>query len=246
MSNTKPTKTVRNKRIRDLEAILDYSFTNPSLLDTALTHRSFSSAHNERLEFIGDSVLNCVVATTLYSHFPALPEGDLSRIRARLVSADALAKVALQIGLSTFLRLGDGELKSGGATRASILSDAMEAVFGAVMMDAGFETARQVIYHVYGEQLTEADPERLGKDAKTRLQEWLQGYHEPRPEYTVTDVKGEAHEQLFIVSCAIRLLDQPVIGEGTSRRGAEQNAAEKALEALQQIPGLKGRRRLKK
>ncbi|HSC99308.1 MAG TPA: ribonuclease III, partial [Casimicrobiaceae bacterium] len=164
---------------------IDHAFSDPSLLRQALTHRSFGVPHNERLEFVGDAVLNCVVALTLYERFPALPEGDLSRARAHLVNRDTLSEVARRLGLGAAIRLGEGELRSGGARRPSILADAMEAVFGAVFVDGGYDAARRVIDGVYAALLSEADPTTLGKDAKTRLQEWLQAKRLPVPEYAI-------------------------------------------------------------
>ncbi|HMA31869.1 MAG TPA: ribonuclease III, partial [Casimicrobiaceae bacterium] len=158
---------------------IDHAFRNPDLLRQALTHRSFGVPHNERLEFVGDAVLNCVIALSLYERFPDLPEGDLSRVRAHLVNRDTLARLARQLALGPSLRLGEGEQKSGGADRGSILADALEAIFGAVAIDAGFGAAARVISGVYGGLLHDADPRRLGKDPKTLLQEWLQSQRLP-------------------------------------------------------------------
>jgi len=207
---------------------LGYSFRRPELLRQALTHRSFGTPHYERMEFIGDAVLNCIVGAALYERFPVLPEGDLSRMRAGLVNGDTLARVARQLGLGPMIRLGDGELKSGGAARASILADALEAVFGAVFLDGGYEAAREVIVKCYADVLRDADPEALRKDPKTRLQEWLQARRWPVPEYVVTTTSGEAHEQQFSVECRIPGLAVVAVGEGGSRRAAEQAAAEAA------------------
>jgi ribonuclease-3 len=207
---------------------LGYSFRRPELLRQALTHRSFGTPHYERMEFIGDAVLNCVVGAALYERFPALPEGDLSRMRAGLVNGDTLARVARQLGLGPMIRLGDGELKSGGAARASILADALEAVFGAVFLDGGYEAAREVIVKCYADVLRDADPTALRKDPKTRLQEWLQARRWPVPEYVVTTTSGDAHEQQFSVECRIPGLAVVAVGEGGSRRAAEQAAAEAA------------------
>jgi ribonuclease-3 len=211
---------------------IDHAFNDPSLLRQALTHRSYGLPHNERLEFIGDAILNCVVALSLYERFPALPEGDLSRARAHLVNKETLAQVARRLGLGTAIRLGEGELRSGGADRPSILADAMEAVFGAVFLDAGFAAARKTIDTVYADLLREADPSTLGKDPKTRLQEWLQSQRLPVPEYTIIATTGEAHAQQFAVECRIPELSIVAPGTGGSRRAAEQDAALEALAAV--------------
>jgi len=211
-----------------LRTQLGYTFRQPELLRQALTHRSAGALHNERLEFVGDAVLNCVVGVTLFERFRALPEGDLSRVRAALVNQDTLARVARTLGLGTEIELGEGEQKSGGADRPSILADALEAVFGAVFLDGGFDAARAVIVTCFGDVLREADPAALGKDPKTRLQEWLQARRLPVPEYVVTATSGEAHAQLFEVECRIPALALAVTGQGTSRRAAEQAAAEAA------------------
>jgi len=208
---------------------LGYVFRQPDLLRHALTHRSYGGSHNERLEFVGDAVLNCVVGVALYERFPALPEGDLSRVRAALVNQDTLARVARSLGLGAEILLGEGEQKSGGADRPSILADALEAVFGAVFVDGGFDAARAVIAGCYGDVLALADPAALGKDPKTRLQEWLQGRRMAVPEYVVVGTTGEAHAQLFEVECRIPALGVVATGSGGSRRGAEQAAAEIAL-----------------
>jgi ribonuclease-3 len=173
-------------------------------------------------------VLNCVVAQALYERFPATDEGDLSRSRASLVNRDTLARIARKLSLGDAIRLGEGELKSGGADRGSILADALEAVFGAVFLDAGFEAARRVIVAAYGDELALADPATLGKDPKTRLQEWLQARRIPVPEYAVVGTHGEAHAQQFAVECRIPLLNVVASGAGSSRRAAEQDAAERA------------------
>jgi len=211
---------------------LAYTFRERELLRQALTHRSFGTPHNERLEFVGDAVLNCVVALTLFERFPALPEGELSRVRANLVNKDTLARVAERIGVGGQIRLGEGELQSGGAQRPSILADALEAVFGAVFLDGGFAAARSVIDACYAGVLRDIDPASLGKDPKTRLQEWLQARKLPVPEYAVTGVAGEAHAQRFLVECRIPSLELIGTGEGASRRVAEQVAAEVLLDKV--------------
>jgi ribonuclease III len=204
---------------------LDYAFRQPDLLRQALTHRSYGVPHNERLEFVGDAVLNCVVALALYEHFPQTPEGDLSRARASLVNRDTLAQLARRLDLGVAIRLGEGEQKSGGADRTSIIADALEAVFGAVFLDGGFDAARAVIDGVYADLLRGADPATLGKDPKTRLQEWLQARRLPVPEYAVAATSGEAHAQQFEVDCRIPSLSITARGRGASRRTAEQDAA---------------------
>jgi ribonuclease-3 len=204
---------------------LDYAFREPNLLRQALTHRSYGASNNERLEFVGDAVLNCVVALALYERFPQTPEGELSRARASLVNRDTLARLARQLDLGAAIRLGEGEQKSGGADRTSIVADALEAVFGAVFLDGGFDAARTVIDGIYADLLRGADPATLGKDPKTRLQEWLQARRLPVPEYTVAATSGEAHLQQFEVDCRIAALSIAARGSGASRRAAEQEAA---------------------
>lgn len=210
---------------------LDHAFADPELLRQALTHRSYGAPNNERLEFVGDAVLNCVVALALFARFPEVAEGDLSRSRAHLVNRDTLAQVARRVGLGGAIRLGEGELRSGGSARASILADAMEAVFGAVFLDGGYDAARRAIESAYAELLRDADPSVLGKDPKTRLQEWLQGRRLAVPEYAIVATTGEAHAQRFTVECRIPDLAIVAHGSGASRRAAEQDAAERALAA---------------
>lgn len=214
-----------------LFARLGYRFADPRLARQALTHRSYGAPHNERLEFLGDGVLNCAVASLLYAHFPHLPEGDLSRLRANLVNQDSLSRLANQLDLGSHLLLGEGELKSGGFRRPSILADALEACFGAVFLDGGFDAAAAVIRALYEPLLAELDPKAMGKDPKTLLQEFLQGRHLALPKYQVIEVRGEAHEQQFRVECLIPELAICTQGEGSSRRSAEQLAARLAYEA---------------
>ena len=204
---------------------LGYAFRRPELLAQALTHRSYGASHNERLEFVGDAVLNCVVAAALFERFPAIPEGELSRVRASLVNRGTLARLARALALSGEIRLGEGELKSGGADRPSMLADALEAIFGAIFVDAGYDAARAVIERVYAEEFIDLDPAALGKDPKTRLQEWLQARRIAVPDYAVTVVAGEAHAQTFTVECRIPALAIVATGSGTNRRAAEQDAA---------------------
>lgn len=214
---------------------LDYTFSDMGLLRRALTHRSHSAEHNERLEFLGDSVLNFVIAALLYEQFPTMDEGDLSRLRANLVKQSALADIAQSLSLSRYLRLGEGELKSGGFRRPSILSDALEAVFGAVYLDGGFDAAHRVVAHQYRAVLADINPVTLGKDPKTLLQELLQARRRDLPVYTVISTQGAAHDQLFEVECRIEKPDIAVTARGSSRRAAEQGAAGLAIEALQRL-----------
>lgn len=207
-------------------------FTQPQLLQRALTHRSFAPDHNERLEFLGDSILGCVIAKYLYSEFPDLSEGDLSRLRSNLVKESTLVVFAQQLNLGSQLRLGEGELKSGGFRRPSILADAVEALFGAVFVDGGFLAAERAVLNLFVPYLAEVDMKMLGKDAKTLLQEYLQGKRLPLPGYSVLETQGEAHEQLFQVECAIPALKLITRGSGTSRRNAEQQAALAAYQII--------------
>lgn len=209
---------------------LGYQFSDPVLLRRALTHRSHGFPHNERLEFLGDSVVNCIIALELYSRFPDLAEGELSRLRANLVNQQSLATVADRIQLGEHILLGDGEARSGGAGRPSILADAVEAVIGAAFIDGGFEAARKVASALFGDSLARIDPHASGKDPKTLLQEYLQGRHIALPRYSVIATHGEAHAQHFEVECVIAALDIRSVGEGSSRRGAEQQAARLAYE----------------
>lgn len=215
-----------------LEQALGHHFAQPELLRQALTHRSHSSPHNERLEFLGDSVLNCAVAMLLFRRFPSLREGELSRLRASLVRQETLAEIATKLGLGNALRLGEGEMKSGGFRRPSILADALEAVFGAICLDAGFDAAYATIEGLYRDRIERIDPRHAAKDAKTALQEWLQGRRLPLPQYVLQETLGAAHAQEFVVTCSIPSLDVRVTGRGTSRRAAEQEAAQMALAKL--------------
>ena len=212
---------------------IGYTFRQAELLREALTHRSRGTPNNERLEFIGDSVLNCATAIALFERFPRLPEGDLSRLRANLVNKNVLFELAEPLGMGDVLRLGEGELKSGGHRRPSILADALEAVIGAVYLDSGFEAAAALVNRLLATRLDGLDPKQLGKDAKTLLQELLQGKRLPLPRYNVVAVRGEAHEQTFRVACEVDDLAVRSEGEGNSRRAAEQAAAALALEKLQ-------------
>jgi len=230
---TQRTATAQNL-LASLESAIGYQFRNQSLLEQALTHRSYGRDHYERLEFLGDSILNAVVAEALFQSFPDLPEGDLSRLRANLVCQDQLVKVAGELSISRYLRLGEGELKSGGQNRPSIMADTVEALYGAIWQDAGFETARQVILKSFAQRIGAIDLNKLpsAKDAKTRLQEWLQGRHLPLPVYDTPKVSGAAHAQTFEVRCYIADHQIETRGQGPTRRAAEQQAAELALTQL--------------
>jgi ribonuclease III, bacterial len=212
---------------------LGYRFLRPELLNDALTHRSAGSKHNERLEFLGDSVLNFVIASELYQRCPTAAEGELSRLRASLVNEETLAERACSLSLGDHLILGAGELKSGGKARDSILADALEAVFGAVYLDGGFEACCSTILALYRERLDSLPEGAQLKDPKTRLQEYLQSRKLPLPSYCVAEVVGEAHSQRFEVECRVPELNTVARGYGTSRRRAEQAAACKALKLLE-------------
>ena len=216
-----------------LQQALGYTFTRPDLLVQALTHRSYGATNNERLEFLGDSVLNCSVARALYDAFPDLPEGSLSRLRANLVRQETLADIAVALKLGDSLRLGEGELKSGGFRRPSILADALESLFGAIFLDAGFDAAQRVVRHLFDPLVAKIDPRASGKDPKTQLQEILQSRRLPLPEYQLIDTRGEAHDQSFIVDCVLAKPSLSTRGVGKSRRAAEQEAARQACEALE-------------
>lgn len=220
-----------------LEERIGYVFTDRALLERAVTHRSFAAQHNERLEFLGDSVLNCVVGHALFLRDKHYTEGVLSRTRANFVCEKTLDEIAAEIHIGDFIRLGEGELKTGGASRPSILADACEAVFGAVFLDAGFEAAQKVILRLYEPILAagKVAPERFAKDAKTQLQEYLQAIHARLPEYRVVDTAGAAHNQTFRCSCRIENYGVEEIGIGKSRRAAEQEAALKVLEKVKSM-----------
>ncbi|CAM3880094.1 ribonuclease III [Xenorhabdus thuongxuanensis] len=216
-----------------LQHKLGYSFKQHDLLLQALTHRSASSKHNERLEFLGDSILSFVIANALYHRFPRVDEGDMSRMRATLVRGNTLAELAREFELGECLRLGPGELKSGGHRRESILADSIEALIGAIFLDSDIQTVENIILNWYETRLNEISPGDKQKDPKTRLQEYLQGRHLPLPTYLVVQVRGEAHDQEFTIHCQVSGFEQPVRGIGSSRRKAEQAAAEQALKQLE-------------
>jgi ribonuclease-3 len=214
---------------------IGYHFKDSELLTMAMTHRSFSAVNNERVEFLGDSLLNMIIAEALYLRFPDVDEGDLSRIRSLLVSGKTLATVAVEFELGRFLRLGAGEKNSGGQRRASTLADAVEALIGAIYLESGFEVCRERVLAWFAPRLASLNPEVSHKDPKTRLQEFLQGRKQPLPDYQLVETAGADHQQTFIVSCSISLLKSSVSASGSSRRKAEQAAAEKVLLALKEI-----------
>jgi ribonuclease III len=221
----------------DLQLKLGHRFGQAALLAEALTHRSFGQPNNERLEFLGDSILNCVIANLLFEQYGKLDEGDLSRLRSNLVKQQTLYEVAQNLNLGAIMRMGDGEQKSGGQRRPSMLADCVEAIFGSIFLDAGFDTAQAVIRRQYEPIIRGMNPNTLGKDAKTLLQEHLQGRKIPLPVYAVVATHGAAHNQEFEVECSIDKLNIKVLGSGGSRRAAEQSAAKTALsEALAVAP----------
>jgi ribonuclease III len=222
--------------VLQLQHRLQHTFVKPALLARALTHRSFSADHNERLEFLGDSVLNLAVSSLLYQALGGLQEGELSRVRANLVKQETLHKIAQELNLGHLIRLGEGELRSGGSRRPSILADALEAVIGAVYLDAGFEKAAALVHSLFDKvEINPAMP-AVDKDAKTQLQEWLQGRKMALPAYQVMSITGASHRQTFEVQCAIEQLQREARGLGSSRRAAEQEAAAAMLRLLKTAP----------
>lgn len=217
----------------DLSRKLGHRFAKPELLRQALTHRSRGTPNNERLEFLGDGALNFVIASLLYARFADLSEGELSRARAQLVKEETLLQIALELDLGSHMLLGEGELKSGGFRRPSMLADTLEALLGAVYLDGGFSAAAAVVAHIYEKIIAAIDPANLSKDAKTRLQEYLQGRKLPLPLYTVVVTSGLAHAQQFEVECSVAELNLRALGQGTSRRTAEQQAAERVYAQLE-------------
>ena len=216
-----------------LQQRLQHTFSQPQLLQQALTHRSFSLDHNERLEFLGDSVLGLAISGLLYEKLGDRPEGELSRVRSNLVKEGTLHQIALQLGLPELLRLGDGEARSGGAQRPSILADALEALLGAIYLDAGFEAARQVVLRLFAQVDINPQMQAAAKDPKTALQEWLQGRRMQLPEYSVERISGAAHKQTFTVACVVPALRLGAKGQGHSRRAGEKAAAAAMLKLLQ-------------
>lgn len=211
--------------------LLGYEFSDPQLLQTALSHRSVGSNNNERMEYLGDAILGFVIADTLYQRFPEAGEGQLSRLRSHLVNGESLAELAHEINLGDYLHLGPGELKSGGFRRVSILAGALEGLFGAVYLDSGFQKIERLIVKLYQKKLSQITLEKDTKDPKTRLQEYLQARKKSLPVYSVASVEGREHEQLFKVRCDVEA-ESTVTGQGESRRRAEQDAAAIMLEML--------------
>ncbi len=218
--------------VERLQNTLGYQFNESALLSQALTHRSYSNKNNERLEFLGDGVLNFIIAHQLFERFPKLPEGDLSRLRAQLVKEATLFEIAQTLKIGELLNLGEGELKSAGWRRPSILSDALEAIIGATYLEGGFPSAEALVLKLYADKLGSINPQSIDKDAKSKLQEYLQSKKLALADYKVMSIEGEAHAQTFKVSCTISKLNIETQGEGTSRRNAEQQAAQLALEAI--------------
>lgn len=219
-----------------VDKTLHYRFNDTNLLEQALTHRSADGRNNERLEFLGDAVLDFVISEALFDLRPDASEGDLSRLRASLVRDTSLARIATDIGLGEHIILGSGERKSGGHRRKSILADALEAIFGAVFLDAGFDAAKAMIERIFAARLEELPDAEDLRDPKTRLQEWLQARKLNLPNYELVEVKGKAHAQTFSVSCSVLELSQTTEGQATSRRKAEQDAARRMLERLSGSP----------
>lgn len=219
-------------RLDALQARMGHRFSQQKLLSRALTHRSFGVDHNERLEFLGDAVLNMAVSTLLFDRFAGSDEGDLTRVRAHLVREDSLYRVALQIGLPEVLRMSEGEARGGGAQRPSILADAVEALIGATFLDGGWDAAQGLVRRLFGEVILSSEADTWQKDAKTELQEWLQARRLPVPAYRIAGTRGEKHAQTFEVECAVPALGLAEQGEGRSRRAAEQEAAGRMLDAL--------------
>ena len=219
-------------RHETLQQRIGHRFADAALLQRALTHRSFCSDHNERLEFLGDAVLSLAISSLLFDRFAGSDEGDMTRVRAHLVREDSLHRVALALGLPDVVRLGEGESRGGGAQRPSILADALEAVIGAAFLDGGFDAARAIVQRLFGEVIATTEVGNWAKDAKTELQEWLQARRLPVPVYRISATRGQAHAQTFEVECAVAALGLAENGEGKSRRVAEQEAARRMLDAL--------------
>jgi len=220
-------------KLDDLQQRLGHRYADERLVARALTHRSFGADHNERLEFLGDAVLNLAVSDLLYERFAGSDEGDLTRVRAHLVREDSLHRVALALDLPEVLRLSEGEARGGGAQRPSILADAVEALIGAAFLDGGFDAAREVVRRLFGELILSTETDNWRKDAKTELQEWLQARRLSVPAYRIAATRGEKHAQTFVVECAVTALGLAERGEGRSRRAAEQEAARRLLEQLE-------------
>jgi ribonuclease III len=221
-----------NNPLLKLSQRIDYTFRDTSLIELALTHRSCGGKNNERLEFLGDSIVNLVIAEALFLKFPEAKEGKLSRLRARMVKGVTLAELARDFGLGDFLHLGSGEMKSGGHRRESILADTVEAIIGAIYLDSDTATVKSKILQWYQSRLDKLSLDDPLKDPKTRLQEYLQGKQLPLPKYDVLSIEGSAHEQLFKISCTVKDIKKSIVGQGGSRRIAEQEAAGQALKLL--------------
>jgi len=220
------------EKYNELMAKLSYKFKEPNLLRRALTHRSIKRENNERLEFVGDSILNFVIARALFDRFPRAKEGELSRLRSKLVRGDTLAQIGKELGIGEHLRLGQGELKSGGRQRNSIIADALEAVIAAIYFDSDLMTCQKIVEGFYAERLAKTKIDKTLKDAKTQLQEYLQSKGKPLPNYAIKETEGDLHAQKFIVTCKVDGLKHIAEGRGTSRRRAEQSAAELYLKEL--------------
>lgn len=225
-------ETIVEAPFESLQLRLGYRFQRPRLLVCALTHRSFGADHNERLEFLGDAVLQTAVSSMLYERFAGSDEGDLTRVRAHLVREDTLHRVALSLGLSEVLRLSEGEARGGGAQRPSILADALEALIGATFVDGGFDAAQALVQRLFGDVIATTEVDSWAKDAKTELQEWLQARKLSVPAYRIVATRGQAHAQTFDVECAVPALGLAQAGQGRSRRSAEQEAARRMLDLL--------------
>ena len=221
-----------NRHIEQVEKIINYNFSDKNLLELALTHRSFQGKNNERLEFLGDSILNFVIAESLFKKFDLLPEGDLSRLRSQLVKSETLSEIGILLQLGDYLILGEGELKSAGWRRPSILADSVEAIIGAVFIDGGISDASDLILDWFKDRIDLINPDKIEKDSKSVLQELLQSKKITLPDYNIVSIEGEAHCQHFRVSCSIPKLGLSIEGEGSSRKIAEQGAAEEILKKL--------------
>ncbi len=227
-----------NRHIEQLEKIISYNFKDKSLLELALTHRSFKGKNNERLEFLGDSILNFIIADLLFKEFNLLPEGDLSRLRSQLVKSSSLSEIGILLNLGDYLILGEGELKSSGWRRPSILADSVEAIIGAVYIDGGISASSNLIIRWYKDEINSINPNDIQKDSKSLLQELIQAQKISLPDYNVVSIEGEAHCQHFKVSCSILKLGISIEGEGPSRKIAEQAAADEVLKKLKNNPKL--------
>ncbi|WMY97420.1 MAG: ribonuclease III [Arsenophonus sp.] len=225
----------KKKEIQQLQVNLGYKFKKILLLNQALTHRSASNFHNERLEFLGDSILSFVITNNLYKRFPRANEGEMSRMRATLVNGNRLAELAREFNLGECLRLGAGELKNGGFRRDSILADTMEALIGSIFLDSNLQETENIIIKWYNLSLINIHPNYNQKDPKTRLQEYLQGHHLPLPNYLIANISNEGQNQAFTIHCKVTGIKNPIKGVGSSRRKAEQVAAEKVLKILEQL-----------